>query len=347
MRLSNSDLQRVLSSINVLTSDHDPQSLARRTTDSVQHLVSSDVLSFEGFGTDNDYRGALWYTPVGAISATEYALMAELVYEHPCYEDVAAKRLRDAVRVSDYLPIVKFKRTAIYNEIFRSIGTDRQMVAGLHVTPELLVSVSLCRLRKDYTDRDCAIFDLLTPHLISAFHNAQFINRLKSETEQFQMVFEFTKYGIATINNNFEILIENPVAARLIGKYFGGDSLSIPDELKRYINHCNPKACQDEFYLPPIPMHIRNQNGELKIRFHFHAESQTTVLLLEEVSKNITGMGLTRRESDVIYQISRGKTDTEIALILKISVRTVQKHVEHIFEKLGVENRTAAASFVN
>ena len=52
--------------------------------------------------------------------------------------------------------------------------------------------------------------------------------------------------------------------------------------------------------------------------------------------------GVTRREAEILYWIGRGKTDPEIARLLSISPRTVQKHIEHIFAKLGVETRTAA-----
>lgn len=51
---------------------------------------------------------------------------------------------------------------------------------------------------------------------------------------------------------------------------------------------------------------------------------------------------LTPREGEVMYWLSCGKTDTEIAALLAISPRTVHKHLEHIYVKLGVETRTAA-----
>lgn len=53
--------------------------------------------------------------------------------------------------------------------------------------------------------------------------------------------------------------------------------------------------------------------------------------------------GLTRREVEVLRWIAEGKRDSEIATILGISPRTVNKHVEHLFAKLEVETRTAAA----
>jgi DNA-binding NarL/FixJ family response regulator len=53
---------------------------------------------------------------------------------------------------------------------------------------------------------------------------------------------------------------------------------------------------------------------------------------------------LTDREAEVLLWIAHGKTNREIAQILEMSPRTVNKHLEQVFKKLGVENRTAAAS---
>ena len=55
-------------------------------------------------------------------------------------------------------------------------------------------------------------------------------------------------------------------------------------------------------------------------------------------------LSLTSRESEVLLWISRGKANREIGQILAISPRTVNKHLEQIFIKLGVENRASAAA---
>ncbi len=55
-------------------------------------------------------------------------------------------------------------------------------------------------------------------------------------------------------------------------------------------------------------------------------------------------LALTSRESQVLLWISRGKSNREIGEILNISPRTVNKHLEQVFVKLGVENRAAAAA---
>ncbi len=54
--------------------------------------------------------------------------------------------------------------------------------------------------------------------------------------------------------------------------------------------------------------------------------------------------GLTAREAEILMWVSRGKTNKEVGLILETSPRTVNKHLEHVFEKLGVPTRTAAVA---
>ena len=54
---------------------------------------------------------------------------------------------------------------------------------------------------------------------------------------------------------------------------------------------------------------------------------------------------LTKREKQVLFWIVEGKTNGDIGRILEISPRTVEKHCESIFRKLGIENRYAAIVF--
>ena len=64
-----------------------------------------------------------------------------------------------------------------------------------------------------------------------------------------------------------------------------------------------------------------------------------------ESRQRMVGMGgLTPREAEIVGWVERGKTNAEIAAMLFISPHTVRKHLENVFEKLGVRTRTAAAA---
>jgi DNA-binding response OmpR family regulator len=65
------------------------------------------------------------------------------------------------------------------------------------------------------------------------------------------------------------------------------------------------------------------------------------------LSTRLEEAALTPREREVLTWVARGKTNRDIADILGMSHRTVNKHLEHIFEKLGVETRAAAAALAS
>jgi DNA-binding NarL/FixJ family response regulator len=64
-------------------------------------------------------------------------------------------------------------------------------------------------------------------------------------------------------------------------------------------------------------------------------------------SSRITDAALTPREAEVLSWVTKGKTNRDIGDILSMSPRTVNKHLEHVFEKLGVETRAAAAALAS
>src|SRR6266566_3832494 len=59
--------------------------------------------------------------------------------------------------------------------------------------------------------------------------------------------------------------------------------------------------------------------------------------------KAFASLKLTPREGEVLFWISQGKSNHDIGVILGAKTGTICKHVEHIFSKLNVENRTSAA----
>ena len=71
-------------------------------------------------------------------------------------------------------------------------------------------------------------------------------------------------------------------------------------------------------------------------------------MLTEEVTRvtpeSLTPLGLSRREAEVLACVADGKTNAEVAMLLFITVRTVKKRLERIFDKLDVHTRTAAVA---
>ena len=78
-----------------------------------------------------------------------------------------------------------------------------------------------------------------------------------------------------------------------------------------------------------------------------HLESAGAAAEPGTSTQRLQDAALTPRETEVLGWLAKGKTNRDIAQILGLSPRTVNKHLEHVFEKLGVETRAAAAAIAS
>ncbi len=97
---------------------------------------------------------------------------------------------------------------------------------------------------------------------------------------------------------------------------------------------------------PPLPLEL--DCGSFRVRMRLLRNDAHRSIVIEEVSspilaEHLAALGLSKRESEVLAWVGQGQTNDEIGRILGCSQRTVKKHLERIYIKLGVENRTAAA----
>jgi len=80
---------------------------------------------------------------------------------------------------------------------------------------------------------------------------------------------------------------------------------------------------------------VRLRRSEQQVHREFKADFSS--------SKPLLTLGLTPRAAEALLWLAQGKTNSEIATILGITESTVKKHVQEMFDKLGVETRGAAA----
>lgn len=95
---------------------------------------------------------------------------------------------------------------------------------------------------------------------------------------------------------------------------------------------------------------VSTQGGRLEIRYIGQSSGSAHLFQIKNLERPNEVETLrkhfpetTKREAEVLLWIARGKTNKEIGTILSLSPRTVNKHLEQVFRKLSVENRTSAA----
>lgn len=147
---------------------------------------------------------------------------------------------------------------------------------------------------------------------------------------------------------------QTALARRLLAEFFGSDEAGTPPEVIAWVAR---EALRRRAGAEPAMLTVAR--GSRRITFALHAMPEDSfddagggewLIVMREsddarVVEAITlALELTAREAEVLYWVVKGKTNRDIGDILGTSPRTVTKHLEHVFEKLGVETRTAAAA---
>jgi CheY-like chemotaxis protein/DNA-binding CsgD family transcriptional regulator len=144
-----------------------------------------------------------------------------------------------------------------------------------------------------------------------------------------------------------KLVWQTPLARKLLGEYFEAVDDQAPDALLKWIADAHRARREGR---DPAALLLAAGSRRLLASFHDQTgDDEWLVVLREEndasaIESLIAAFRLTQREAEVLYWVVQGKTSNDIGEILGNSPRTVNKHLEHVFEKLGVETRTAAAN---
>lgn len=271
------------------------------------------------------------------------------IAEHPIptyYQQTGDGR---AVTISDFLTQRQFHRLELYQELFRRVGVEDQMAVTLTGQGPLEIGIGLHRSRRNFTERDRLLLDLLRPHLAQAYANAQAAGAMRQDVSFVQQGLERSGQAMVVLSRDGRVRWMTPRAQDRLTTYFGPIRAErLPEALEAWRLHQEAAMDRADDVPPPRePLRVERDGTCLLVR-HL-CEAKQCLLLLEErqtarAPASLEQGGLTRREAEVLQWVTQGKTNIEIGCILSMSPATVKKHLEHIFEKLGVETRTAAAT---
>jgi DNA-binding NarL/FixJ family response regulator len=154
---------------------------------------------------------------------------------------------------------------------------------------------------------------------------------------------------LLAVNGQGTIMWATPQAQKLLSDTLAADAnddFVLPDPIPQWLD----QARQGKPGSKAAGMASFPSNEQLKLQYMGKLGPNEFLLRLAKDSGADTPaefsseLGLTTREGEVLSWLSKGKTNRDIAQILGLSPRTVDKHLEQIYSKLGVENRTAAAA---
>jgi DNA-binding NarL/FixJ family response regulator len=154
---------------------------------------------------------------------------------------------------------------------------------------------------------------------------------------------------LLAVNGQGKIMWATPQAQKLLSATLAADTeeeFVLPDPIPQWLDQAQQgKAGSKAAAMASFP-----GNEQLRLQYMGKLGANEFLLRLakdagaDTPAEFSSELGLTTREGEVLSWLSKGKTNRDIAQILGLSPRTVDKHLEQIYSKLGVENRTAAAA---
>jgi DNA-binding NarL/FixJ family response regulator len=154
---------------------------------------------------------------------------------------------------------------------------------------------------------------------------------------------------LLAVNGQGKIMWATPQAQKLLSATLAADTedeFVLPDPIPHWLDQARQgKAGSKAAAMASFPGH-----EQLRLQYMGKLGPNEFLLRLakdtgaDTPAEFSSELGLTTREGEVLSWLSKGKTNRDIAQILGLSPRTVDKHLEQIYSKLGVENRTAAAA---
>ena len=236
-----------------------------------------------------------------------------------------------ARKVSDFLTGRDFRRTEVWNELYRQGRLSDWMAAGLSPTGTHTRTFIFTRNRGEFDEQDRLLLELLLPQLQrrhdrvhAAAQAADALSSLEEDdTDDPGHVVLCSRDGV--------IEFASPHSRRLLTTYL------------ECANGRVPEPVLGALWRRQQPLVV--ERGDHRLTLRAAPAAELVVLLLGEEDLRLDR--LTPRQRTILEHVARGGTDAEIASKLGIAPATVNKHLEQMYERLGVHTRTAAAAIVS
>lgn len=264
----------------------------------------------EGGDDDAAHPSALWWT---------------LRSSHPvCGYRAATGDWCSVRKVSDFATLREFRRTRIYDAYYRD-EINYWFDFGLPAEPDRTRVFIFTRWDRDFTERDRLLAELVQPHLEARAAEADRAARAAARLADMEHAADGAGPAVVLCTAGGGIEFASTTARALLRRYLRIENGRVPSAL----------------FERPRTTYVDGDGG---LTIQVAGAGRRRLLFLAEHDRRLER--LTPRERQILELVADGHENDAIALELGIASATVAKHLEHVYEKLGVHNRTAAAVLV-
>jgi DNA-binding CsgD family transcriptional regulator len=335
-RLKPEELRNFSEALLLIHSPRDLEAIPRAAFAALKRIIPGDLVAYNEFHAHGTIAIGDPETPDPRYIEVFEAFM----HEHPSLSHILKTGSEKAARISDFSSNARWHSTNLYNQFFRAFALNYQVGCVFEVASSARIGFSINRTGRDFTDGERHLMSLLAPHFAQAWDRASTMTLQKRA---------LSSIAVMEVDGCGKIEFATERATLLMNTCFPLTPLSstcLPAPLRRWFLQTVENTATN--LAPFVPSVTEHGHRRLTVRIAAVPGENLYQLLFDEdelMTPEILGkaFGLTPRESEVLFWINEGKTNGEIAVIVGAKIKTIQKHVERILQKLGVENRASAS----
>lgn len=347
--LTSDEISALMGAISNIHACRDETALARVAVEEMMRVIPTDRADFQIYrNAPESFQTLYRHAPLPGDHARE-ARYQEIMLEHPIVAHVLASGGKGPFILSDFVSSRDWRRTRFWAECCREPGDNHLLSTAVAVTPSVHLSLSLSRRLTDFNEHHRAMLRLAQGHIAQAWDNVRHFTQWRQQVEWLEYGLEVDGRGIIVLGPGDRIEVAGRRALALLARYFpDGRGSLLPLRLSEWLASQRRQGQADSDLAVPMAFHCVQGERTLTVRLLPASGQAAEVLSLEERdpladAARLQALGLTPRQAEVLYWMMRGRSNPEIATLLGVRPRTVEKFAEAMFRRLGVDNRLAAS----
>jgi DNA-binding CsgD family transcriptional regulator len=330
-RLSGADLDRVGALWESVGRDGADPLDPRGLLVAVGDLVGCEYASITEID-DRHGRSWSWHTPGAALPTPDHAGFSRHAHEHPVLRHVRRVGQGGPWRISDVADRRHWHSLPLYDVFFRPLRVEHQAAFAVgDPRGEIVTAVAFNRSTRDFSDRDVAMLSAVRP-LVSTLHRVG----LEYRRARASLVGRAAavRGGVAVVGRAGQLEWADATAAAALEAVFPGEirpGAGVPAGIWSWLARSERS------------LEVRGEPAVLTLRRGPRLDGRAAILV---DPPGRTTAPLSQRQRQVLELVEGGLSNRQVAARLGISGRTVDKHLENAYARLGVDNRVSAVRSV-
>lgn len=264
----------------------------------------------------------------------------------------------NVVKITDIMPVKQFQKTEYFNDFLKKNNLYHQVILPLNVDNNNLGVIAVLKSKEmnDFNNDEINLLNKINRYIAQNLKIYLDINNLKREQNIYKKCSSTLPIGLMILDSNLSLFYLNENANTYCNEI---------SEKKKLTTYTNRKPVKNVINL--LSSHLLNQNVNLNTKLKIQIESYcfqvfpfiipdnyncietiyvvyiTNNYELEDntINKNMIWNKLTKREIEIVDLLYKGFTNKKIAEVLYLSNHTVKTHIQNIYSKMKVKNRTS------